>query len=128
MSKYLADTTLLVEHLRGNSQVKSFLEKNTPNISTVSIAELIQGSKDKADLTAAMKLCSSLPEAAVDKKICQKAISLMNQFYLSHGLAFLDALIASTALVNKLILITGNVKHFQFIKGLQTLPQKEILK
>lgn len=128
MSKYLVDITLLVEHLRGNAQAKSFLEKNAPNISTVSIAELVQGSKDKADLASAMKLCTSLPEATLDKKICHQAITLMSQFYLSHGLAFLDALIASTALVNKLTLITGNLKHFQFIKGLQTVSQKEILK
>lgn len=127
MSKYLVDTTLLVEHLRGNAQAKTFLENNSPNISTVSIAELIQGSKSKSDLSAAIKLCTSLKEVVIDKKVCTQAITLMKQFYLSHGLAFLDALIAAMALENKLILITDNLKHFNFIEGLQTVPQKEVL-
>lgn len=127
MSKYLADTTLLVEHLRGNSQARVFLKDHSPSISTVSIAELIQGSGDKNELTTALKLVLSLSEAAIDKKISNLAITLMKKFYLSKGLKFLDALIAATALENKLTLITGNLKHFNFIEGLSIVSQKEYL-
>lgn len=121
MSKYLVDTTLLIEHLRGNEQARAFLKDNYPNISTVSIAELIQGSRDKDELAAALKLVLSLSEIAIDKKISNKAIDLMKKFYLSKGLKFLDALIAATALENKLTLITGNLKHFKFIEGLSVV-------
>lgn len=118
MSKYLADTTLLIEHLRGNNKARVFLKDNSPGISTVSIAELIQGSGDKNELIVALKLVSNLSEVAIDKKISNLAIELMKKFYLSKGLKFLDALIAATALENKLTLITGNLKHFNFIEGL----------
>lgn len=128
MSKYLVDTTLLVEHLRGNEEAKAFLKYASPYISTVSIAELIQGSKDKADLYSALKLCKNLSEAGIDKRISSKAIELMKKFYLSKGLRFLDALIGATALENKLSFITGNMKHFKFIKGLTTIAQEDILK
>lgn len=127
MSKYLVDTTLLIEHLRGNEQVKVFLKKTTPSISTVSIAELIQGSRDKDELVAAMKLVLSLSEITIDKKISNKATQLMKKFYLSKGLKFLDALIAATALENKLTLITGNLKHFKFIEGLSVVYQEDYL-
>lgn len=127
MSKYLVDTTLLIEHLRGNKQAKVFLEDNSPNISTVSIAELIQGSRDKEELVAALKLVSSLSEITIDKKISNHATELMKKFYLSKGLKFLDALIAATALENKLILITGNLKHFKFIEGLAVASQENYL-
>lgn len=127
MNSYLADTTLLVDHLRGDEKTRSFLEKNIPSISTVTIAELIQGSKDKREQHLAEKLSSSLPEAPIDRKISALAIKLMREFCLSHGLLFLDALIAATALENKLILVTGNLKHFKFIQGLKIVSQKEIL-
>lgn len=128
MSKFLVDTTLLVEHLRGSEKARIFLQDDSPYISTVSIAELIQGSRDNKELMAAIKLCSSLSEIAIDKKISNKAIELMKKFYLSKGLRFLDALIAATALENKLSLITGNLKHFRFIEGLKTISQDEFLK
>ncbi len=127
MSKYLADTTLLIEHLRGNKKASVFLMKNSPDISTVSVAELIQGSRDKDELMAALKLCMSLSEIAIDKKISNHAIELMKKFYLSKGLKFLDAIIAATALENHLTVITGNLKHFHFIEGLKVTSQKESL-
>jgi len=128
MSKYLADTTLLIEHLRGNNQASIFLKANSPCISTVSIAELIQGSRDKDELKAALKLCLSLSEIAIDKKISNHAITLMKKFYLSKGLKFLDAIIACSALENKLTLITGNLKHFNFIEELVTVSHEVIEK
>ena len=127
MSHYLADTTLLIEHLRGNNKASVFLKTNSPVISTVSIAELIQGSRDKNELKAALKVCVSLSEIAIGKKISNYAIDLMKKFYLSKGLKFLDAIIAATALENKLTLITGNLKHFNFIEGLKIASQKEYL-
>lgn len=127
MSKYLADTTLLIEHLRGNNKASVFLTTNSPCISTVSIAELIQGSRDKDELRVALKLCMSLSEIAIDKKISSRAITLMKNFYLSKGLKFLDAIIASTALEGKLTLFTGNLKHFDFIDGLAIASRKEYL-
>lgn len=125
MNRYLADTTVLIEHLRGNKLAKLFIEENIPYISTVTIAEVIQGSKDKRDLAAALRLCGSLNEAEITGKISKRAIKFLQNYHISHGLYFLDAIIASTAIENKLILVTGNLKHFQFIKELKIIPHKE---
>ncbi len=127
MSKYLVDTTLLVEHLRGNIKAKVFLEKNSPYISSVSVAELIQGSNNKDDLRFILGLCASLPEFTFDKKISNQAIKLVKKYYLSNGLKFLDALIAATAQENKLTIVTGNIKHFRFIENLVVISQEEKL-
>ena len=51
--------------------------------------------------------------------ITQQAIALMESLTLSHGLQMGDALIAATALEHQLTLLTGNVKHFRAIGGLQ---------
>lgn len=94
----------------------------------VTVADLIQGSKDKREQTLSVKICAALPQLPIDRKISDIAITLMEKFCLSHGLRFLDALIAATALENKLVLITGNLKHFKFIKGLKLVSQEEVLK
>ena len=49
----------------------------------------------------------------------QQAIALMESLTLSRGLQMGDALIAATALEHRLTLLTGNVKHFRAISGLQ---------
>ncbi len=126
MSKYLADTTVVIEMLRGNAAAKSFLE-NHPFISLVTAAELIQGSQNKPDLRIVEKTLSLLSQISIDTRISNTAISLMKEYNLSHGLLFLDALIAATALTKKLTLITANTKHFQFIKQLKLIPQKDLL-
>ena len=43
----------------------------------------------------------------------------MESLTLSHGLQLGDALIAASALVHQLPVLTGNVKHFAAVEGLQ---------
>jgi len=48
-------------------------------------------------------------------------IELVRTYSKSHGLMFGDAIIAATCLENDLILITYNVRDFQFIGKLKVL-------
>lgn len=108
MSRYLVDTTLLVEMLRGNTQAKKFLEK-LPEISKVSLVELIQGCHDKEELRVVKKACDLLPQVKIDTAISEMAIYLISKYYLSHELFFLDAMIAATCIIEKKILVTENI-------------------
>lgn len=128
MINYLADTTVLIDHLRGDKQATKFLEEFNPYISMVTVAELIQGSRNKREQDAAYKICATLPQLAINKKISDLTIKLLKKFCLSSGLRFLDALIAATAQENKLTLVSANLKHFRVIKGLTLLSQKEAFK
>lgn len=124
MSKFLADTTVLIEMLRGNIAAKQFLE-SLPEISKVTLVELIQGCQDKQDLRAIEKACDLLPQIKIDGVISDRAIELLRVYRLSHGLLFLDALIAATCILRKNILVTQNIKDFKFISGLTVLSQEE---
>lgn len=128
MNKYLADTTVFIEHLRGNLHAKEFLESQKPSISTVTIAELLQGARDKQEVSSVMKLCASFSDIAIDKKVSHKSLDLLEQFHLSHGLLFLDALIAAIALENNMILVTGNMKHFKYLPTLQVISQETVFR
>src|SRR3989338_728933 len=84
MSNYLADTTVVVDHLRGARKATAFLEEFSPYISVVTLAELIQGSENKQDQTQAVKICTTLPKLTIDKKISDSAIELMKKFWKSR--------------------------------------------
>lgn len=122
---YLADTTVFVAHLRGDIKATRFLEEKVPFISTVTIAELIQGAQNKKDLKIILNLVSKFQEEDINVKVPKKALEILTDYAISHGIKFMDALIAATALHKKLILVTDNVKHFRFISELEVRPHSE---
>lgn len=125
MAKYLADTTLLVDHLREDERAKEFLIDEAPSISQASVAELVEGAKNKFHLNQINLTISPLEVIPISENISSSAINSMLKYFLSHGLKFMDALIAATAMENKLTLVTANVKHFAFIKGLKLTDWKK---
>jgi predicted nucleic acid-binding protein len=118
----LVDTDVLIWHLRGYAQAAHRLDRLTPlTLSAMSYLELLQGMRNKEELTAVQKMfalrqANVLPLTAA---ITQRATELMTTLTLSHGLQAGDALIAATALEHQLPLLTGNAKHFAPIAGLQ---------
>lgn len=124
-SNYIADTTVLVDYLRNIEYARGFLERERPAISSVSRAELIHGAKDKPRLREAMALCDSLEESFFTEVSTKDALQLLETYHLSHGLFFLDALIAATAIEHGLTLVTHNIKHFSFIPKLSVRAWKD---
>lgn len=122
MEKYLADTTILIDHLRGNLQARNFLLTYNVAITPVTLAELIQGTKIKKQIAVIDAAVNDLTVYSINETITTLAIDLMRKFFHSHHLLFLDALIAATAITYKLNLVTTNIKHFQMIKELNLKP------
>jgi predicted nucleic acid-binding protein len=118
----LVDTDVLIWHLRGHAQATRRLDQlDSLALSAVSYMELLQGMRDKAELAAFKKMLELrgariLPLSDV---ITLQAMALMDSLTLSHGLQMADALIAATALEHQMTLLTGNVKHFRTVSGLQ---------
>ena len=118
----LVDTDVLIWHLRGYQQAAQRLDRLSGlTLSVASYLELIQGMRNKAEFAAVQKMLALrkadvLPLTAA---ITLRATSLMETLALSHGLQIADALIAATAIEHGLTLLSGNVKHFRSIEGLQ---------
>ena len=121
MAKYLADTSILIDHLRGDHKATKFLLDYSPAISAVTVAELIQGCRTPKQLAEVTTLVSDLNILDIDTEISNQSVKLVRDNYLSHGLKFLDAIISATAIKHKLILKTQDAKHFKFIKGLSVV-------
>lgn len=125
MKHFIADTTIFIDHLRQNPTATDFLKKYSPSFSTVSKAELIEGTRNKNELKTVDKLCSGFSENKINQAVTTLAIDLMEKHYLSHGLLFLDALIAATAITENLTLVTSNAKHFSFLPNLDLKNWKD---
>lgn len=125
---YLADTTVLVAHLRKSKEATKFLEEKTPTISTITVAEIIQGAINKKELKIVLNLLGKFHEETISLKISKKAIELLIAFSASHGLKFMDAVIAATAASTQSVLVSDNIKHFKYIPGLKVLSHSEAFK
>jgi len=116
----LLDTTVFVDYYRKVPRAQQFLQSETTlPCSVITAAELIQGSRNKNEQRNVEKLLSKIELVPLNTQIGTIMLELMKKYYLSHGLQIPDALIAATAIEEALTLVTSNVKHFSFIKGLK---------
>ena len=118
----LIDSDVLIWVARGNASAISRLETVANwHISAVSYMELAQGCRDKAELKAMQKAFSfeAGDVLAITQPISDLACTLVEKYALSHSVHLADALIAATAMINAMPLLTGNGKRFSAIKGLK---------
>jgi predicted nucleic acid-binding protein len=97
-------------------------------ISVVVHMELIVGCRNKAELKALDRFVQPFTLLPMNESISSRALDLLRQYRLSHGLLIADALIAATALVESIPLVSKNQRHFRFISGLQLLAYPSPLK
>lgn len=80
--------------------------------------ELIVGCRDKVELQKLKQFLDRFQTVKLNEAISDKAVELLQDHRLSHGLLIADSLIAATALVLSVPLVTKNQKDYRFIVGL----------
>ena len=119
MAGYLLDTTTIIDHLRGNKEINSFLEEigwhgDIVGCCCINVAETYTGMKEK-EKEKTNRFIESLYYFEVTKKVAKLA-GRLRQEYVEKGkaLATTDVIIAATAITYGLTLITKNIKHYPF--------------
>ena len=119
MAKYLLDTTVIIDHLRGNKKVNSRLEEiglqgDVAGCCCINIAETYAGMREK-EKEKTDKFIESLHYFEVTRKIAKLAGEL-RQKHARKGktLVTADVIIAATAIIYNSILFTRNIKHYPF--------------
>jgi len=121
MSKtVLCDTCVLVDFVNGRSEQITELKANAIQlfINPVVELELLQGARNKAELLRLEKIIAMFYNVEMSVEVVDVARQLIKLYSLSHSLRLADALIAATALVYDLDLLTYNLKDFRFIPEL----------
>ena len=126
VNKYLLDTNVCIELLRGNKTVRGHIEEAGPQncrISEITVAELYYGAakstrsfEKKQDIRFLLELFDlalispALAEYGEIKTFLEGKGNRIDEF---------DLLIGATALEGKLILVTNNTSHLSRIPGLK---------
>ena len=85
--------------------------------------ELLQGLRDKVelrDLRQAIRFWDARI-VQIDEEISARAMFLVEEYALSHGMQMADALIAATAVALGVSLVTANDRHYRHIEGLDVV-------
>ncbi len=124
--KYLLDTDVLVNHLRGKESLSSEILMHGAAISIITLAELLYGvyKSDNPD--------KSLRKLEEDLELLELPVENLNEVIVAEfgkiktdleikgsRLEDFDLLIAACAITKGMTLVTRNVKHFQRISGLK---------
>ncbi len=119
-SEYLIDTNILIYHIKGSQPatdlITNLIVQHSFNISILTKIEFLGWDKHTPD---GFEKCNRLIENAniypVDDNIASKAIELKRKVKIKLA----DAVIAATALLNNLKLVTKNVDDFKGIEELE---------
>lgn len=110
MADLLIDTDVFIDHLRGASELVP--GRHRLHYSVVTRAELFAGNT-ATGLVA--QLLAPFREIPVDRSVAERAGRVARESQLRMP----DALIAATALENRLALATRNRKHFDKVRGVR---------
>ena len=126
MIDLLVDTDILIDVARGQEEAIKWLasweRERVIGVSAVTYMELLVGCRNKREQRAVEQFIERFVLVAVDIGISEEAIRLLTKYRLSHGLLIADALIAATAIVQGIPLISKNQKDYRFIEELDLWP------
>lgn len=125
--RYIIDTDWVIHWLNGRRDVIEHikgLEKEGLSISIISMAEIYEGVHGSRDPQKHEKgfteFLTRVIILEITEGVCKKFGELRNALRKRGELiGDFDLLIASTALMNNLVLLTDNVKHYEKIRDLK---------
>jgi predicted nucleic acid-binding protein len=119
----LDSNTIIYATIPEKEQLRQFLSKQDISVSAVSYVEVLGyhklSSVNKQHFEKFFQTTQMFP---ISDEVIQKASILRQQKKMSLG----DALIAATALIHGLTLVTSNVKDFEWIEDLSVLDPLKI--
>src|SRR5215475_11464091 len=115
----LVDSNILIYAAQPvHAQLRRFIADHAPTVSAVSYVEVLGyhqlDDEERQYLEAFFRVAQVLP---LSQAVLDQAVTLRQQRKMSLG----DALVAGTALVHGLTLVTRNVDDFHWIQGLSLL-------
>ena len=119
--KIVIDTDVVIDFLRGEKKAIAHFKSNAESIcfSTVTVAEIYSGVRNKKEESEIERLFSVFPVIAVTDDIARLAGKLVNQYRPSNSVEIPDAIVAATCLISDADLNTLNIKHYPMFKGLK---------
>lgn len=127
---YLIDSDVIIWALRGRPEIVELLlslsDEETIACSAINVLEVEAGAKP-SEMKAVRQHLGSYEILPVRSLTAQKAAEILRlSSHKPHRGEWADAVIAATALLNDLTLVTFNTRHYQY-HGLSLYPMKGIM-
>jgi hypothetical protein len=119
-TKFLADTDVLVDFLRGYDDAVRFVGSHATEIalSAISAAELYAGCRSDQELDRLDEFIDIFEVIPVTQAIAKKGGRYKGFYHKSHGVGLADGIIAATAVLHNFKLKTLNTKHYPMLKSI----------
>jgi len=116
--RFMIDTDVLIEYLRGSDRAAKLLEglEGDLVISAMSVAELFSGVKGSEEMDALDQFMLAFRTIPIHDRLARQAGLIRQEYHPSHGVGLADALIAATALEEGAELFTFNRRHYPMVK------------
>ena len=126
MVKYLLDSNVIIDYLRGEENISRRLKEIQDSEDFLSICSLVyyevvrgfKGNTDTNRFRTFLNLCRSWEVLPFDLKATNKSAEIYLQLRNGQTIEDNDIYIAATAMVNDCVLVTANTNHFGRIKDL----------
>ena len=118
----LLDSDVLIDLLREYFPAEQWLATlpGLPPVAGFAAMELINGCRDSRELRRVRHFLATFTILWPSENGLNQALNDLMPLKVSHGLGWVDSLIAATALTHDLPLATFNVRHFDAVPGLET--------
>jgi hypothetical protein len=118
--RFLIDTDVLIEYLRGSDPAVRFLEalSGTLHISAITVAELFTGAQRGAEQEALEQFLRTFEVVPVEAELAKRGGQLRREYGPGHGVGLADALIAASAEKAQATLVTFNRRHFPMLEDI----------
>jgi len=121
---HLLDSDVIIWVLRGRKETVRLVEEiakiGVPACSPLSLIEVLMGAKPEEE-ERTRKFFSALELLPVDRAIAEKATEYIKAYQDVKNPDFVDAIIAATAVVHDLALVTYNRRHYP-MPGIRFYP------
>ncbi len=125
MAEMVLDSSVLIDYLRGRAEAAEFLEeaRRAGELAThaVVVAEVFTGARDQGELDTIDRFFCEFRIHPIESSDSALSIDLFKRYRLSHGVGWLDCLIAATAMRTRLAIATLNEKHFAVFDDLRVV-------
>ncbi len=124
--KYLLDTNIIINHIRGKERISSEIIEQGAAISIITLGELYYGGYKSKNPTSSLRIIAQLLETlgiqveTLNRNIVEEFGEIKADLErLGTRIEDFDLLIAATAKTQNFILISKNIKHFHRIEGIK---------
>jgi predicted nucleic acid-binding protein len=120
-ARYLLDTDVLVEYLRGSPKAIRYIERLEGELllSAITVAELFSGARGEEEETALEQFLQVFEVMPVGQDLARRGGLYRRDYGRSHGTGLADALIAASAEAAGAVFVTFNRRHYPMTSPLK---------